>query len=147
MDLQALADQHPLKFVIGFVAYFCTLWLVVSFVLSFVSGWHRLHASFPASDRPLAKRSLTSGTFRYIVGYQNVLWLSSNREGLYLGILFLFRFGHPPIFVPWSEIEVRPEKKFLIFRMRTLILGREDQVPLTLKGKIVTRILNNRESL
>jgi hypothetical protein len=144
MDLQNWVDRHPIAFGVGL---FGTLWLFVRFVISYASGWHSLHSSFPASDESLSNRSLTSGTFRYVVGYNNVLWVSSNRQGLHLAMLFLFRFGHPPVFIPWSEIEVRPERRFLGFRFRTLVLGRESRIPLMLKEKIVIKLLSNRDSL
>jgi hypothetical protein len=80
---------HSYWFAFGFVAYFVVLWLAVCLVLSFVSGWRRLHNSFPATEKSFGA-SLTSGRFRYIVGYRNVLWLGSNKEYLSITILFLF---------------------------------------------------------
>jgi hypothetical protein len=146
MDLQNWIEHHPVGAVFGFIVYFCLLWLLVCFVLSLASGWRSLYNSFPISNRSLPKMSLTNGQFRYIVGYHNVLRLGSDRDGLYLAILFLFRFRHPTLFVPWSEIEILPEKSFLFFRWRSLILGRESRVPLMLKSRVASALLEKRDT-
>ena len=141
MDLQHWIDLHPVGFVIGFIAYFCAIWLVVCIVVSFMSGWWSLSRRY-RTERTLATTiNWASGSFRHIVGYQRVLRMTSNAEGLYLSVTKLFRLGHPPLFIPWSEIGVQPERGFLFLRWRTLLFDRTKRIPLTLRGKTADRIL------
>jgi hypothetical protein len=71
-----------------------------------------------------------------MVGYNNVLTVASDSEGIYLGVLFLFRIAHPPLFIPWSEIEIEtPQKKFFV-SVQKLRLG-PDRIPLRLRTKLV----------
>jgi hypothetical protein len=48
-----------------------------------------------------------------MMSYNNCLTVGSNPEGLYLAVLFLFRVGHPPLFVPWQDISVMTGKLLL----------------------------------
>ena len=34
----------------------------------------------------------------------NIYTIACNREGLFLGVLFPFRIGHPPLLIPWHDI-------------------------------------------
>jgi len=43
---------------------------------------------------------------RWRLHYNNILTIGADEGGLYLGVLFLFRAGHPPLYIPWREISV-----------------------------------------
>lgn len=129
----------------GFILYLCLIWSAVIFSLSFISGWRKLQGSFPAQKGPRLKYSLASGTFRYVVGYHNVLWLRSDRDGLHLAISIAFRLGHPDLFIPWSEIEILPKRRFLFFRTQSFILGRQTRVHLRLKAAEASKLLSARD--
>ena len=47
---------------------------------------------------------------RWLANYNNVLTLGASQEGLYLAAMPFFRFMHPPLLVPWSNIKVRRSK-------------------------------------
>ena len=47
---------------------------------------------------------------RWGTNYGNCLTVGAGYQGLYLSVLFLFRSGHPPLLIPWSDISVRTEK-------------------------------------
>jgi hypothetical protein len=141
MDLQHWVDLHPVGFMIGFIAYFCALWTVVCIVISLLSGWQSLSRRYHTENNSSTTINWGSGSFRYIVGYHNVLRMRSDADGLYLSVMKLFRLGHPPLLIPWSEIEVLQEGRFLFLRWRTFRLDRTKQIPLTLQGKVVDKIL------
>ena len=44
-------------------------------------------------------------------GYNGVLTVGANWEGLYLRPMFLFRCGHPPLFFPWYDLSVHKRHK------------------------------------
>ena len=141
MDLQHWVDLHPVGFVIGFTVYFCTIWIVACIMISFMSGWWSLSRRYRAESTPSTTVNWASGTFRRIVGYHNVLRITSNAEGLYLSVIKPFRLGHPPLFIPWSEVDIRPEKSFLFLRRRTFLFDRTKRIPLTLRSTIADKIL------
>lgn len=74
------------------------------------------------------------------IGYNNVLTLASDPEGLYLGVMILFRMGHPNLFVTWSEIEFEEPKQWLFYKVQTLRLG-PDRTPLRLRVSLVDFLL------
>jgi len=53
------------------------------------------------------KWRMRSAQMRWLTSYNNVLTLGVSQQGFYLASMFLFRFMHPPLLVPWSEIKVR----------------------------------------
>jgi hypothetical protein len=55
-------------------------------------------------------------------------------EGLYLASMFLFRFMHPPLLIPWSEIKVRRQKGW-VFEYVIFTLGHERAIPLRIRAK------------
>ncbi len=88
---------------------------------------------------------LVSGSMRYIVGYNNVIRAGSDSDGLYLR--FWPRLAHPPLFIPWEDVFVKPPRRFLLFRMQTLMLGRAACVPFTIKAGDAERLLANVVSI
>ncbi len=132
-----LYETHPL--VVIPLQIVLTL-VVVLYLVSFFSGWRSL-SEYYRTDRPMPTGSFTSsGQFRFLMRYNNALRLGSDAEGLYLG--FWPRLAHPPLFIPWSEIEVRPARRVLFFPMQTLVLGRDLQIPFTTRQRDADRLLS-----
>ena len=85
------------------------MWIAVTGLLSFLSGWHKLAANF-RSDEPLDGES-----FRYAyatfakgglpVGYRGCVFAIVGSRGIAMWLLFPFRFLHPRLVVPWTEVE------------------------------------------
>ena len=59
--------------------------------------------------------------------------MGSDPTGLHLSILFLFRPGHRPAFVPWSEVSVREGSR----RGVAIRFARVPDVPLILSKRLV----------
>jgi hypothetical protein len=115
VDLQLFLDRHPTWFLAVFPFYFLSIWLLVAAIGSFIGGWHSLAATF-RTHVPFAGNQwkAQSAQMRVMAWYSRCLTFGSSREGLYLSIMSLFRFMHPPLLIPWSEIEV--QTKVLAFR-------------------------------
>ncbi len=79
---------------------------------------------------------------RWLANYNNVLTLGVSQQGLYLASMFLFRFMHPPLLVPWSEIRVRSSKGW-VFEYVTFTMGHELAIPLRIRKKLAAK---SRES-
>ena len=141
-NMQRFIDQHPTLFVAIFPVYFVALWLLVGATISVVGGWFSL-AKVYRTRVPFhgAKWSMQSGQMRWLANYNNVLTLGASQEGLYLASLFLFRFMHPPLLIPWSEIKVQ-RKKDWVFEYVIFTMGHELAIPLRIRVKMAERLRN-----
>jgi hypothetical protein len=111
-----------LIFVTAFGA-FAGFWLVITGLLSSLSGWPTLAATFPAGARPDGK-----GLWGQVLGIgkvreNNVTCLIPSPSGLYLYAMALFRFRRPPVLVPWAKVRYVDAGKFLWSRWYVLDLG------------------------
>ncbi len=103
-ELQHFIDNHPAIFAAIFPIYFVLLWLLVGAVISLVGGWFSLSRLY-RTRVPFngTKLRMKSGRMRWFANYNNVLTLGANQPGLYLASMFLFRFMHPPLLIPWES--------------------------------------------
>ena len=92
-----------------FFAAFVGLWIGVSLSVARLGGWATLATfyCFSGSFNGDCWR-FQSGELRWKIGYNNGLTVGANPTGLYLSVFFLFRLGHPDLFVPWADISVTP---------------------------------------
>jgi hypothetical protein len=142
MNLQHWIDQHPSAVAAIFPIYFLSIWLFVGAIVSFIGGWHSLAKAYRTRvSFDGAKWRMQSGQMRWLANYNNVLTLGVSPEGLYLASMFLFRFMHPPLLIPWSEIKVR-RKKGWVFEYVIFTLGHELAIPLRIRVKLGERLRN-----
>lgn len=94
----------PFRFPIVLLA----LLVFISTILSTRSGWHRIATRFPYKKITdprkyyFVRMSLGSGSFP--VAYGGCVFVRLSPQGLGLSVIFLFRYMHRPIFIPWPEI-------------------------------------------
>jgi hypothetical protein len=140
MNLQRLIDQHPAGFAVIFPIYFLCSWLLVGTILSIIGGWFSL-AKVYRTRVPFngAKWRGQSGQLRWLTNYNRVLTLGTSQDGLYLASMFLFRFMHPPLLIPWSEIKVR-RKKGWVFEYVIFTMGHELAMPLRIRAKLPAKL-------
>src|SRR5688500_2833043 len=95
--------------------FFVALWCGVCWVLSLVGGWHRLAGTYRA-EKPAMGESyrLQSGRVGP-VSYNQCLRVQAAPDGFYLSVLFLFRPGHPTLFIPWNAVH-HPEVKRILWQ-------------------------------
>jgi len=82
---------------------------------------------------------MQSGQMRGLANYNNALTLGLSPEGLYLASMFLLRFMHPPLLVPWSEIKVR-RKKGWVFKYVIFTMGHELAIPLRIRETLAAKL-------
>jgi hypothetical protein len=140
--VQHFIDQHPALFAAIFPVYFIIGCLLVGATISFIGGWFSLTKVY-RTRVPFngAKWRGQSGQMRRLTNYNGVLTLGASQEGLYLACMFFFRFMHPPLLIPWSEIKVR-RKKGWVFDYVILTLGHELAIPLRIRAKMGERLRN-----
>jgi hypothetical protein len=140
MNLQRLIDQHPFAFLAIFPIYFLWLWLLVGATISVIGGWfslakvYRTQVAFDGT-----KWRMQSGQMRWLANYNKVLTIGVSQQGLYLASMFLFRFMHPPLLVPWSEIKVR-RKTGWVFEYVILTMGHDLAIPLRIRAKLAAKL-------
>src|ERR1043166_3693185 len=88
-------------------------WCLVSLIFSYLSGWQNLAGIYATRNHPSLKAHRTqSGTVGFI-SYRGCLTVEVTERGIYLGMMWLFRFGHRPLFIPWQEVQqIRRVKRF-----------------------------------
>ncbi len=132
-----MGDSFHWHFAVLFLIYFAALWCLASFVTSCLSGWFELSRRFHTrADFAGPQWRLRTGRGRFLTRYRHVLTIGCNSEGLYLAILFLFRPGHPPLFIPWNEISVHRVDGFLFGDSYRFTLGTSEQIPLFISGRL-----------
>jgi len=86
---------------------------VLFFLIGRISGWSTLANVYRSPGEFLGQRwRFQSGQLRWHLGYNNCLTIGANESGLYLSVFFLFRFGHPSLFIPWGDISANTRKGF-----------------------------------
>ena len=73
---------------------------------------------------------------RWGANYNNCLTIGVDTAGLYLSPLFFFRIGHPPLFIPWTEISLRGRRKILFIDFFELKLGLEERIPFLIRASL-----------
>ncbi|HST58752.1 MAG TPA: hypothetical protein VLK84_08695 [Longimicrobium sp.] len=102
--------------------------LIISLIAE-LGGWRELGQLYP-EPRGIKRKAIRSfgmtsidlrrGGFPLPVNYSNVVAIVVAAEGLHLRVWKLFAFRHPPLLIPWTEME-RIESGHLLF-WRTLTL-------------------------
>ena len=129
---------------IGFVLFFVMLWCLISFLLSFIGGWFALAQRFRTQDAPHGEVLVAGPWFRTVyvrfwTHYGGIIRLVAASDALYLSVLVLFRVGHPPLRIPWSEIEVS-RTKYFFRRYVELRLGRDIQIPMRISERMANKL-------
>lgn len=121
-----------------FIPVFVVLWLFVTGLLSFFSGWLSLAARFRAHGEPEGER------FGFVAGawgagglplsYGRTLFVTVHPSGFHLSVMVLLRLFSPPLFIPWEAVESVTEKQTL-FKRYALICIRGHGSRLALHGR------------
>ena len=94
--------------VIVFLVVFPLFWSAIVYLIARLGGWSDLAKQYalqePYSGTTFQMQSVTIG----ILGnYRSVVTIGANDVGLYLNPLVVYRPGHPPLLIPWDDIEPR----------------------------------------
>jgi len=95
---------------LGIALAFVLLWLAVTFLLSYISGWAFLaehyRAARPYAGRYERIRSSQMGPLGPFGGARHALNVGIDHEGLHLRMFILFRLNCRDLFIPWRDITV-----------------------------------------
>jgi hypothetical protein len=136
-----LSDIPPPLFVILWAG----LWCIACFGISWAGGWRLLaqhyRCTWPVEGTRWQFRS--AGFHRWSVfpaSYGGILTLIGNEDGLRLSVFSMFRLGHPPIFIPWSEITATQVKRFFIFPLVRFDFVRVPSVAMFINPQLARKI-------
>jgi hypothetical protein len=62
--------------------------------------------------------------------------LGASQEGLFLAVSFPLRIGHPPLFIPWSEVESIEPYRFLFFSIVRFRFKQAPKVSLAVSRRV-----------
>ncbi|HEX9669848.1 MAG TPA: hypothetical protein VGC93_10225 [Thermoanaerobaculia bacterium] len=83
-------------------------WMGVVSLIARLGGWGALAAAYAAPGSTSAPGTPCwrgqSGTLSGYMNYNGVLRVCADPRGLGLSVMVLFRPGHAPLLIPWSEI-------------------------------------------
>jgi hypothetical protein len=128
----------------GFAIYFVTLWCFISFLISFMGGWFTLSMHFKKDCEPYGETK-SAGPFFYTVyfrlmtHYSSVVRITAAEDALYLSVLILFRVGHPPLRIPWDQVQFS-RKKLFWRKYVVLTLGNEERIPMRISERMARKL-------
>lgn len=108
-----------LSSVIGwFLLLFTLAWIGTCAMISLAGGWHRLAGKYRARTEPQGETirfaSLSIGTGLFPARYRRVISVTVGPSGFGLSVVFFYRLLHPPLFIPWTDVEsVQAERSML----------------------------------
>ncbi len=117
------------------------MWLLVTGMMGVLGGWYELarlyrdpegRARAPLESFWMASLSLR-GWSVFPATYRNGVIVEVSRTGLHLRLWLPFRFGHPPLFIPWTHIQ-RIEPRPMLFLHRLVIYPAGIEMRILLHG-------------
>jgi hypothetical protein len=139
--MHAYLHSHPAAPTLIFPLFFVAFGCMVPLLICRLSGWatlaRRFRATIPFTGQTL---SWKSARMRWGAGYNNCLTIGADPAGLSLSMAFLFRLGHPPLFLPWHEVSIRRRFKLLFGKFVEFRLGGEEQIPFAIDAKLAERL-------
>jgi hypothetical protein len=138
--MQASSITSPL----GAFAISILLWCAVCFLIGLLSGWFALTRRFKKQSEPYGDVK-TAGPFSYTVymrfwsHYSGVIRLAAAQDALYASVLSIFRVGHPPLRIPWDEIQMSRARSFWLKRVQ-LTLGTREKIPMRISERMARNL-------
>jgi hypothetical protein len=122
---------------------FGLFWLGLTFLISKISGWQLLASRFRCVEPVIGKIWMfqSAEMRRYMrTSFNNCLIITANEDGMRLSMLVFFRFGHPPLYIPWSETMVTQTRRWLFLRRVRFTFPSEPEVWLEISERLANRI-------
>lgn len=119
-------------------------WCVIPFLISLASGWFSLSRRLRRQSEPYGETK-TAGPLFYTVymrgwiRYSGAIRLTAASDALYASVLFLIRPGHPPLRIPWNEIEFSRVRFFCRIYI-VLNLGTQEKIPMRITSGMAGKL-------
>ena len=130
----------------GYILFFVILWICVCKLTSAIGGWRILARDYPAhSSFNGQKLWLKSVTMRRWTNYSNCVNMGANKYGLYLSVVLIFRIGHPPLFIPWTDISTEGVTRRLLPDSVKFSFAKQPEVYVMMSQALAARIFKMRQ--
>lgn len=133
-------------FLCVFPFFFVIMWVVVLSLLANIGGWSRLAQHYQAQTKFQGKKWHFRSGRMGLTNYSACLTIGLNNYGLYVAVLPLFRVGHPPLLIPWSDITTSKSKHFWISYL-DFTFAHVPTVTFKIPEQLGTTLLSFRDSL
>lgn len=108
---------------IALLLVFAAMWAAMSLLLSYMGGWASLAEHYRDNgDVRCQTYYMRSGSVGAI-DYKSCLIIGVSKPGLRLSVLFPFRIGHPPLFIPWDQFHSVWERQTFLFDFLDMYVG------------------------
>src|ERR1051326_4209736 len=136
-----MVDWFKHYYAIFFPLYFAGSWVLSTYLVAATSGWRLLAARFRAQG-PFTGPTwrFQSARMRWMSNYNGALTIGADVTGLFMVPMLIFRAWHPPLFIPWTEINLEGTRQVLFFTLVELRLGRSEQIPFKIKVELATKL-------
>lgn len=122
-----------------FPIFFVLLWLLITTVLGFLSGWYRLMQQYPnCEEKALLQINHQSGFVGW-VGMRGILNIGVCSSGVRISIMKIFGPFCRDFFVPWNEISVK-RKDYFFWQTVTFQFGKPSVGKLSIDTHIADKI-------
>ena len=127
---------------VGFLPLFLAVWYGSMVLIAWVGGWSALAGVYRAETPVAAAHEWRNkyGKMRYGTGYNGCLNIAANPMGMQLSLWKMFRPGHPPLFIPWSDVTTQVERG-MFFELVRFSFHRVEDVPLRLRRDLAEEVL------
>ncbi|MCA8997545.1 MAG: hypothetical protein KDA80_11170 [Planctomycetaceae bacterium] len=98
-------------------------WGSISVLASHVGGWAKLAAHYTDTRSEQGDTYYMRSGSVGIVKYNACLILRVCENGLRLSVVFPFRIGHPPLFIPWDQFHSVSETGLFFLRFLDAYVG------------------------
>ena len=128
--------------ILAFFIVFPLFWSAIIFLISRIGGWGSMAEAYPSREPHAAQCfSLQSAILRLASNYNGVLKICADDQGLYFSVMFLFRPGHSPFFVPWGEIS-GTKKGYFFYQVVDLRFQRTPNLPFRIYLRTADRLVD-----
>jgi hypothetical protein len=126
--------------ILAFFIIFPLFWSGIVFFISRLSGWSSMAETYTYHEPHAAQcYSGQSAILRLTSSYKGVLKICADDQGLYFSVMFLFRPGHSPFFVPWGEIS-GTKKNYFLYNVVDLRFQRTPNLPFRIYRRTADRL-------
>jgi hypothetical protein len=129
--------------VIVFLIVFPLFWSGIVYLIARFGGWSDLAKHYaiqePFSGTTFQMQSVTIGM---LGNYRSVVTIGANYDGLYLNPLVVYRPGHPPLLIPWDDIETRDARGLSFGEMVSFSPRKTPKRTISISKKLADKLSN-----
>ena len=129
--------------VIVFLIVFPLFWSGIVYMISRLGGWSDLAKRY-ATQEPFSGTTfqMQSVTIGILGNYRSVVTIGASDDGLYLNPLVFYRPGHPPLLIPWDDIEPRQARGLSFVEMVSFSPQKTSKRTVSISRKLAGKLSN-----